>query len=210
MIKDIAIVGNSGFAKEVKWIIDRINEVKPTWNFLGYIDNESKEAWHNDDYIINNYTKPLSIAFAIGNCQLREKLVNTYKENHNLSFPNLIDPSVLIGNSNTFGVGNIICANTIITVNVNFGNFAIVNLSSSIGHESKFGDYITLNPSVNISGNVKLGNRVFVGVGTQILQGLTIGQNTVIGAGAVVINDLPENVTAVGIPAKIIKRHLNE
>lgn len=38
-MKDIVIVGVSGFAGEITWFIDRINSVEPYWNFLGYIDN---------------------------------------------------------------------------------------------------------------------------------------------------------------------------
>jgi serine acetyltransferase len=45
---------------------------------------------------------------------------------------------------------------------------------------------------------------VSVGTGTQIIQELTIGENTVVGAGAVVVNSLPANCIAVGIPAKPI------
>ena len=43
------------------------------------------------------------------------------------------------------------------------------------------------------------------GTGAAIIQGITIGEWTIIGAGAVVVDDIPANVTAVGIPAKVIK-----
>jgi len=39
-----------------------------------------------------------------------------------------------------------------------------------------------------------------------VIQGRTVGAWSVIGAGAVVIRDLPDGVTAVGVPAEIIKR----
>lgn len=39
-----------------------------------------------------------------------------------------------------------------------------------------------------------------------MIQGVSIGAWTIVGAGAVVTSDLPENVTAVGVPARIIKR----
>jgi acetyltransferase-like isoleucine patch superfamily enzyme len=38
-----------------------------------------------------------------------------------------------------------------------------------------------------------------------VIQGVKIGENTKVGAGASVLRDLPSNVTAVGIPAKVIK-----
>lgn len=51
-----------------------------------------------------------------------------------------------------------------------------------------------------------LGNNIFVGAGAKIIGGITIGDNVKIGANAVVVKDLPSNVTAVGIPAKIINK----
>lgn len=45
-----------------------------------------------------------------------------------------------------------------------------------------------------------------IGSSATIMCGVTIGENSVIGAGAVVIKDVPANVIAAGVPAKIIKR----
>ena len=56
-------------------------------------------------------------------------------------------------------------------------------------------------------GEVVLEEAVYVGTGAKIINQLTIGKNTTIGAGAVVSKSLPENCTAVGIPAKPIKFH---
>ena len=49
-----------------------------------------------------------------------------------------------------------------------------------------------------------LGNDVFVGTGAKIIGGVTIGSRVKIGANAVVTKDLPDDVTAVGIPARIV------
>ncbi len=50
-----------------------------------------------------------------------------------------------------------------------------------------------------------LGNNIFIGAGAKIIGGVTIGNNVKIGANAVVVKDVPDNVTVVGIPAKIIQ-----
>lgn len=51
-----------------------------------------------------------------------------------------------------------------------------------------------------------LGHHVFIGAGAKIIGGVTIGNHVKIGANAVVVHDLPDHVTAVGIPAKVIKK----
>jgi serine O-acetyltransferase len=70
-------------------------------------------------------------------------------------------------------------------------------------------EYVTLLHQVTIGAKSfgkppKLGNNVYVGAGAKIIGEITIGNNVKIGANAVVTKDLPSNVTAVGIPAKII------
>lgn len=52
-----------------------------------------------------------------------------------------------------------------------------------------------------------LGECVELGTGSQIIQGLNIGSGTIVGASACVVKDLEMEVTAVGCPAKVIKRH---
>lgn len=50
-----------------------------------------------------------------------------------------------------------------------------------------------------------LGDNVFMGAGARVLGNIVIGDNVNIGANAVVIQDLPSNCTAVGVPAKILE-----
>lgn len=57
----------------------------------------------------------------------------------------------------------------------------------------------------------KIGNRVWIGANVTILKGVKIGDDTIVGAGSVVTKDLPANVIAVGVPAKVIRyRNQNE
>jgi serine O-acetyltransferase len=57
-----------------------------------------------------------------------------------------------------------------------------------------------------VRGSPKIGNRVDIGAGAKILGPITIGDDTTIGANAVVLEDVPPNSIAIGIPAKAIAR----
>lgn len=74
-----------------------------------------------------------------------------------------------------------------------------------MSHDTKLGDYSTLNPGVNLAGNVSIGEGCYLGIGCSVIQSITIGPWTTVGAGAAVTRDLPANVTAVGVPARVIK-----
>ena len=83
-----------------------------------------------------------------------------------------------------------------------------------IGETTEIGDHCTIYQGVTLGGTGKdvgkrhptLGNNVMVGAGAKVLGPFTIGDNTKIAANAVVLEEMPENCTAVGIPAKIVRR----
>jgi serine O-acetyltransferase len=55
-----------------------------------------------------------------------------------------------------------------------------------------------------------LGSNIFIGAGAKIIGGISIGDNVKIGANAVVVKNVPNNSTAVGIPAKVIQKGENK
>jgi len=209
-MKDIIIIGAGGFGREVAWLIEDINKYKKEWNIVGFVDD-------NEDVIgneINGYKvignvdwlkyQELNVICAIGDPIIKKKVINRLEGSKN-KYPVLIHPSVIYSDRINFGEGSIICAGNIITVNIEIGKHVIVNLDCAIGHDAIIKDYATILSSTNISGHVTIEECVNIGTGSAIIPGITVGKNTIIGAGAVVVNDLPANCTAVGVPAKPIK-----
>ena len=210
-MKDLYIIGAGGFGREVAWLVERINEVNPTWNLKGFIDDNEK-IWgtREDAYEVLGgceYLKNLGEVYAVcavGSAKIRKIIIDKLK-NSNVKFATLIDPSVLVSKRVEIGEGSIICAGTIITVDIKIGNHVIINLDCTIGHDDVIEDYATIYPSVNVSGNVLIGECSELGTGMQIIQGKKVAPNTIIGAGAVVVKDCLESGTYVGSPAKRIK-----
>lgn len=211
-MKDIVIIGAGGFGREVAWLIEDINKVNKEWNIIGFVDDDEsllgKEI--NGYKVIGNVewlkNQSLYVVNAIGDPIIKRQITERLDYSKN-KYPVLIHPSVIYSDRVKFGEGSIVCAGNIITVDVQIGKHVIVNLDCTIGHDAIIGDYSTILPSTNISGFVRIKECVSIGTGAAIIQGITIGENTVIGAGAVVVKDLPDNCTAVGVPAKPIKFH---
>ena len=82
----------------------------------------------------------------------------------------------------------------------------LISNGCNIGHDAQLRDFATLYPGVRISGNVTIGKLCEMGVGSCIIQGLSVGDGSVIGAGAAVVRNIPPQVTAVGVPAKVIRQ----
>ena len=212
-MKNLIIFGASGFGREVAWAVERLNKITPTWNLLGFMDdaddiqgskiNGYKVLGKTAD--VGNYTDAYYVV-AVGATMTREKIVSNMKTvNPSIKFGTVIDPSVEMSELVTIGEGTIICAHTIITVNIEIGAHVIINLDCTVGHDAVLQDFVTLYPSVNVSGITNIGHAVELGTGMQIIQGKTVGDYSIVGAGAVVVKDIPAKCTAVGSPAKPIK-----
>ena len=82
-----------------------------------------------------------------------------------------------------------------------------------IGETTIIGDDCLLYQGVTLGGSGKekgkrhptLGNNVLVGAGAKVLGSFTVGDNARIAANAVVLNEIPENATAVGVPARVVR-----
>ena len=212
--KNIVIIGASGFAKEILWLLEENNKIEYEWNILGFIDqsyNSNIEPIHGynivgDDEWLANYEGEIYVVCGVGSISLRKKIVQKYQDKENILFPNIISRGAIFSDSVEMGRGCIVCTNSILTVDICMGDFVTINLDCTIGHDVVLVDYITLYPSVNISGNVHIKSNTEIGTGTKIIQGLNIGENTIIGAGSVVVRDIPSNCTAMGNPAKVVKQ----
>ena len=88
---------------------------------------------------------------------------------------------------------------------IQIGIGTLINTRSNIHHNSVIGQFCDIAPSATLLGGVVVGDYTFIGGGAMVLPKIKIGNHVTVGAGSVVINDLPDYVTAVGNPAKIIK-----
>lgn len=214
-VKPIAIFGAGGFGMEVAMLIEQINAIGSKWNMIGFFDDNVEKGTLVNDYPVlgdqndlNKWPNGLALAIAIGNPIIKHRIVENITH-PKIYFPTLIHPSVTLGNSRFLQIGGgcVICAGCIITTNIIIGNHVLFNLSCTVGHESSIGDFSAFMPTCNISGEVSIGRATYWGTGAKINNRITVGDNTIIGAGAVVTSDLPPDVTAVGVPAKIIKQN---
>ena len=213
-MKKIIIIGAGGFGREVKMLIDQINNSKPQYEFVGYYDDGIEKRTLINGFPVlgsvsdvNLIKEKTYVALGLGNPIYKKKVIKQLN-NTNIIFETLIHPSVLIGSDKVqFGRGVVICAGSIITCNITIHDFVTVNLACTIGHDSVLKDFVSIMPGCNISGEVIIEKSVYIGTGVKIINQVTIGENSIIGAGGVVSKSIPENCTAVGIPAKPLKYH---
>lgn len=216
-LKQIAIYGGGGFAREVAWLIQSCNGEIQTYNVVCFVDDD--ETSHGGEL---NRIPVMSLAaarrqfpgavmvLAVGTPRTREVLMMKAVD-MGFSFETIIHPRTERSQWVEIGLGTVICAGNILTTNITLGRHVQINLDCTIGHDVVLGDFTTLAPGVHVSGWVHFGLRVYVGTGAVFINGtnegpIIIGDDAVIGAGACVTKSVRPGMTVVGIPAKPIQR----
>lgn len=211
--RDIVVIGAGGHGKDVVQLIRDINKVKPTWNIVGFVDdNEELRGKHvggttvlGSNEVMDNW-KSISAVCAIGCSRLRMKMLEGLNVRYpSLHYPILVHPTAVVADEVSLGEGTIVGALTVLSTDVNIGKHSLIHYGCTIGHDSLLMDFVSIMPGTKVSGNVTLCRRVYIGANATLLPGVEIGEQTTIGAGAVVTASLPGYCTAVGVPARPIK-----
>ncbi|QGQ47223.1 acetyltransferase [Metabacillus sediminilitoris] len=206
---NIVIIGQGGHSKVIKDLIRNYESYK----IIALLDDKFEDFVSEDEvfygpiasyqFLINQY-KDIKFIVAIGNNKTRKKIVETLNlEVYN--YTTIIHPSAIVSPSVKIGKGTVIMSNTVINADVEIGNHVIINTGSIIEHDNKVSDFVHVSPNATLTGNVHVGEGVHIGAGATIIPNVFVGDWSVIGAGATVIDSIPENITAMGVPARIKK-----
>jgi len=139
---------------------------------------------------------------AIGDNHLRLRLLAQVLE-MGFELINAVSPNAVVSPSATLGRGIAIMAGAIINASAEIGDGAIINTNAGVDHDCRIGRGAHIGPGSTLAGNVEIGCESFLGVRTCVIPGVRIGSRAIIGAGSVVVRDIPDDVTAMGVPARI-------
>ena len=209
-MKNLVIVGAGGFGREVLEIVNEINNEEPTWNVLGFIDNNR--------HALDNYDLEVGVLATEAEWQIRgeekyviaiasptrRKEVATRLKAKGASFATIIAPSVNIGKRTHIGEGVVIFGKTEISIDCKIGDFVFLNALDGIGHDCIIGNYCTFGPKVCISGATKMGECVNVGALASTYPGVIVEDYATIGMNSCAIKRVKKGTTVVGVPAKKI------
>lgn len=211
-MKKIVLIGGGGHSKVIIDIIKSNND----FEIVGITEKNSMLKKINgipilgDDSILDKlFNQGVEYAFiCIGiskGINLRNTLYNKVKK-IGFKIPTLIHRQAIISPYAKIGQGSCVMAGAIINSHAQIGENSVINTGSIIEHDCVIGNNTFISPGAILAGNVTVKDNSFIGIGSKIIEGKTIGNNVTIGAGAVVIDDIPDYCTAVGVPAKVIKK----
>ena len=192
-----------GCFKEIVFLDDRYSKNKSNSNIF----NDFKVIG-NLSFLIENDLSPnySDVVVALGENVLRsswlKKLINT-----NYKLTPLIHPNAWVSPTARINPGTVVFANVAIQANARIGFGAILNTGCNIDHDVVLEDGVHICPGVSLAGGVYVGERSMIGIGASVIQNINIGSDVNIGAGSTVVKNLPDRITAIGSPAKILSKN---
>jgi UDP-perosamine 4-acetyltransferase len=159
----------------------------------------------NDLLMPEIYARGVRHAFVgvggIGDNRSRARLYHA-AQGYGFEMIGAIDPRSIVSPSAIIGSGTIIMPAAVINAGARTGENVIINTGAIVEHDCSIGDHVHIATGACLAGTVTVLPGAHIGVGAAIKQGVQVGRNALVGAGAVVINDVPDDTTVVGVPAR--------
>lgn len=213
-MKPLVLVGAGGFARETAEAVRATNDVRPTWDLLGFVDDDPALRGTLVDGLpvlgpVESVRDMEDVRLVVctghpGNYFSRRRIV----ESLHLSprrFATLVHPAAIVPRSTQIGPGSVLLATVVATAAVHIGAHVAVMPGVSLTHDDVVGDYATFGSGARLAGRVKVHEGAYVGAGALVAQDLTVGRWALIGMGAVVTVDIPAAEIWVGVPARYLR-----
>ena len=142
-----------------------------------------------------------AVAVAVGDNAARQRCLNALG---GLCVPALVHPAAACSPSARLGRGVVVFARAVVNADAHVEPGVIVNSGAIVEHDCYISYAAHISPGAVLAGRVRVGARSWVGAGAVIIHGLTVGHDAVVGAGTVVIRDVPDSVTVVGNPGRVL------
>lgn len=208
----LGIYGAGGLGREVLELARIINGRVKTWeDFIFIIDGEPgndvngvKVYSYND--AIEQFKGRLEVSMGIGEPAVREKLFAKLKKD-GIEAATLIHPDVYVPDTTKVGNGVTIQEGCFISCNSEIGCYVYIQPKVAIGHNNTIEEGCVISAMSNMAGNVKLGKYTYVGLSSAFKEGVTVGNYSIVGMYSAVYKDIPDEVIAMGNPARPIRRN---
>lgn len=126
----------------------------------------------------------------------------TRKQYH---FATIVHPSAVIAPEAHLQSGVQVMAAAVVQAGCRLGDNVVINTGARVDHDCIIDSHAHVAPGATLCGAVSVGAGAHIGAGATVIQGIRIGAGSVVGAGALVIRDVPQQTTAVGVPANAMR-----
>jgi sugar O-acyltransferase (sialic acid O-acetyltransferase NeuD family) len=205
----LVLAGAGGFARETVELVAAINDLRPTWDLVGFLDDD--ERLHGTTISGTPVVGPMewardhdvSIAVCTGspsNYTSRARIVGRLGLPVE-RFATLTHPTAVLPRSVQIGAGCVIHALTVATGHSRIGEHVAMMPAVVVTHDDVIDDFVTIGAGVRLAGGVHVGIGAYLGSGCMIREDRRVGEWSLVGMGSVVTRDVPCMQIWAGNPA---------
>jgi sugar O-acyltransferase (sialic acid O-acetyltransferase NeuD family) len=214
-VRDLLLVGAGGLAREAAEAIRATNATVPTWNLLGFLDDDPAKHGrliggvpvldgvdavhaHTDAQVLlctgrpDNYVTRRLLAERLGIDDER--------------YATIVHPTASVGSTCEIGAGSILLAHVDLTADVVLGRHVAVMPQVVLTHDVRVDDWATIASGVRLGGGCHVAQGAYLGSASCIREGITVGAWALVGMGSVVTQDVPAQRLWFGAPARDVSR----
>jgi sugar O-acyltransferase (sialic acid O-acetyltransferase NeuD family) len=144
------------------------------------------------------------IALGVGDNRSRAAVARAVARNGR-TLATIVHPTAVTATGAHVGPGSYLGPHAVVHSDATVGRGCIINTGAVVEHDCRIDDWVHVSPRAALGGAVRIGEGAHLGLGAIVLPGLTLGAWTILGAGAVLLGSLPGGVTAVGVPARMLR-----
>lgn len=207
---NVIIWGASGHSLVVADIL----RLMGTWKIVGFLSDSTDQhgnAWGGATVLGNRTMLRTLVAegvthvfIAVGSNSDRRRLGQVCID-AGLALATAVHPRAIVAGDVKMGPGTMVAAGAILNPGTVLQDNVIVNTGAIVDHECVLAAGVHVGPGCQLGGRVQIGEESWIGIGASIIHQRKIGARTIVGAGAVVIEDLPSDVVAYGVPARVAR-----
>ena len=212
MEKVLGIYGAGGLGREVLELARLINLTHRRWKDIVFIVDAPREfsvdgsVVHGYDVAKERFAEGLEVVLGVGEPSVRERLFDKVRRDA-IPTPTLVHPQVHIPDSASLGRGVVVQFGCFVSVGVEVKDNVLLQPMCAIGHDCVLGEGCVISSFDSIAGGAKVGYGSYIGMGASVMEKVSIGDYCIIGMGSVVFKDIPDEMIAMGNPARPLRKN---
>ncbi len=196
-MKNLVIIGAGDLGKEIVWLIEDINKVRPTYLILGFLDDAADKLGKEfygykvlgsiDALDELSRRIPLGAVIALQDGSLRRQIAEAHPGF--ARWETIIHPSAVVASSSPVGTGSVLFPQVTVSVDSRLGDFGLYYIRSSVCNDCRIGDYVSLMCGATVLEHSQIGDGCFLGAGSCVAPHLKLGSRVTLAVNAAVRED---------------------
>ncbi len=204
--RTVIVFGAGGHGRAIAEVATRAG-----WRVAGFVDDNlvandghcgQAHVFGGREWLLRSIPPGWRVALGVGDNHAR-KAIFEFLQGNRIGVSTIVSSDAVVSTSCEIGAGTVIMPGAVVNSGVSLGSGVILNTGVVVEHDTRIGGFAHIAPHATLGGGSQAGELAFVGMGAAVLPSIRIGKRCILGALSLATMDLPDDVTAYGVPARV-------